>query len=55
MQETELLEGAEELEKLERQVRSSASRLPHDWRPLGERLSSRSSGAHDAEEPLLGR
>ena len=55
LQEAELLEGAEELEKLERQVRSSAGRgASHDWRLSGD--GRRTSGPQDAsEEPLLDR
>ena len=53
MQEEELLAGAEELEKLERQLRSSAGRASHDWAPAGGRRRSGAPGA--AEEPLLDR
>lgn len=51
LQESELLEGAEELERLERQVRSSPGRTSQSLTHAADR---RSSGAHDAaEEPLL--
>ncbi len=51
MQEAELLEGAEELERLERQVRSSPGRASQSFSAAASR---RSSGAHaDAEQPLL--
>ncbi len=53
MQEEELLAGAEELEKLERQLRSSAGRASHDWAPAGGRRRSGAPAA--AEEPLLDR
>ncbi|CAK0783757.1 hypothetical protein CVIRNUC_006956 [Coccomyxa viridis] len=51
--EEELLAGAEELEKLERQLRSSAGRASHDWAPAGGRRRSGAPAA--AEEPLLDR
>ena len=54
-QEGELLSGAEELEKLERQVRSSAGRFSRDWRPSGGGDRRSSVGREAAEEPLLVR
>ena len=50
-QESELVEGAEELERLERQVRSSPGRASLSLATAADR---RSSGAQDgAEQPLL--
>ena len=50
-QESELLEGAEELERLERQVRSSPGRASLSLAAAPDR---RSSGAQEAaEQPLL--